>query len=181
MRARGLGNSVRVHARHAARSTCAPHATLLASGTLSTFMRMRLATSLLRAACVLALATPSVMRAQAAPSSASGAAGEAARQLAVGEQWFRAACLECHAGGTLANADFRLKWSGRSAQDLLGHIRTTMPQNNPGSLTPGTYAAISAYLLKLNGMAVTTRLVASDSASLTRLRLTFPASPGSTP
>lgn len=159
----------------------AVHATLLAPGTLATFTRMRLACAFRRAACVLALATPGLARAQAASAPSGAAAGETARQLAVGEQWFRAACVECHATGTLANADFRLKWAGRSAHDLLSHIRTTMPQNNPGSLTPGTYAAISAYLLKLNGMTVATRLVASDSAALATLRLTFPASSSSTP
>lgn len=110
------------------------------------------------------------------PSSDSLAAA-AARQLDVGEQWFRAACLECHAIRGLDNGDFRLKWGGRNAFDLFERIRSTMPESTPGSLTQGTYAAIVAYLMKLNGMPVGARRVSSDSTALALIRLTFPAVP----
>lgn len=125
----------------------------------------------LAAALVLSLGGVSAARAQATVLPADAAA----KQLDVGEQWFRSACIECHAVGALANGDFRLKWGGRSAWELFERIRSTMPETNPGSLTPGTYAAIAAYLIRLNGMSVATRLSASDSSALTKLRLTFPA------
>jgi len=130
-------------------------------------------------AAVVTLSTaiaPSPLRAQApAPTDPAAAAADAAKQLDLGEQWFRSACLECHAVGSLANADFRLKWGGRSAFDLFELIRSTMPEHEPGSLSVGTYASIVAYLMKVNGMPVGTSAVPSDSSGLALIRLAFPA------
>ncbi len=125
------------------------------------------------AGLLIACSAPALSAQQpTAPSDSLAAA--AARQLDLGEQWFRSACLECHAVRGLDNADFRLKWQGRSAYDLFERIRSTMPESKPGSLTQGTYAAIVAYLMKLNGMPVGARRVSSDSTALTTIRLTFP-------
>lgn len=136
---------------------------------------MRLRQLRLPLAALLAAGLPSVMRAQAEAVSADSAAAAAARQVAVGEQWFRSACLECHAARGLDNADFRLKWAGRSALDLFELIRSTMPDGKAGSLTPGTYAAIVSYLMRANGMPVGARRLSSDSSALMSIRLTFPA------
>lgn len=134
--------------------------------------------SLLAAALVAGLPALAEAQGPAAPDSAAAAA---ARQVDIGEQWFQSVCIQCHATGGLANADFRHNWSGRNAFDLLERIRSTMPQNRPGTLTQGTYVSIVAYLIKLNGMRVTTRLVSTDSSALAAIRLTFPASPAATP
>ncbi len=117
-----------------------------------------------------------------AQSSASGdsATAAAARQLDLGEQWYRSACAECHAVKALDNADFRHKWNGQSAFDLFSLIRNTMPESRPGSLTQGTYVAIVVYLMKLNGMPAGSRRLTSDSTALAALRLTFPAASTST-
>jgi S-disulfanyl-L-cysteine oxidoreductase SoxD len=121
---------------------------------------------------LLASASRAACAQSAAPLSASPVAG-AARQLDLGEQWFRSACLECHATRGLDNADFRLKWDGRNAFDLFERIRSTMPESRPGTLTQGTYASIVAYLMKLNGMKVGVTVVPSDSAALAAIRLRF--------
>jgi len=118
---------------------------------------------------------PVSLQAQPAATSADSPAAAVARQLDVGEQWFRSACMECHAIGTLTNPDFRLQWSGRSALDLFERIRSTMPANKPGTLSQGTYASIVAYLMKVNGMPASTRRLSSDSSALASIRLTFPA------
>lgn len=99
----------------------------------------------------------------------------ALRQVEVGEQWFRSVCLECHAQN-LSDPDFRLKWGGRSAYDLFDQIRTTMPESDPGSLTPETYTAVIAYLMKRNGMPVAPAVLSADSAALAAVKLTFPPS-----
>lgn len=101
----------------------------------------------------------------------------AARQVERGEQWFRSACLQCHAIGAVSNPDFRVKWGGRTALDLFGLISRTMPDGNPGSLSRGTYLAVTAYLLKLNGMPVAQAPLVGDSTALGGLRLAFPATP----
>lgn len=131
------------------------------------------------ALCAVAAGAPATLRAQEA-TAADSLAAAAARQLDVGEQWFKAACLECHASGNLTNPDFRLAWRGKSAFELFERIRSTMPQNKPGTLSQGTYASIVAYLMKVNGLAVGTRRLTSDSTSLASIRLTFPAASAAT-
>ncbi len=130
-------------------------------------------------ALLAALSAPSLAGAQSS-SGPSESAAAAARQLDLGEQWFRSACLECHAVRGLDNADFRLKWGGRNAFDLFERIRSTMPESKPGSLTQGTYAAIVAYLMKLNGMPPGVGRISSDSSALAAIRLTFPSSASTT-
>ena len=128
-------------------------------------------------AAVLLLAATLAEPARAQDPVRVDSAAAAAKQVELGEQWFRAACFECHASGGLSNADFRLKWSGRSVFELVEAIRSTMPESAPGSLTQGTYIAVVAYLIKTNGMPVGTNALPSDSAGLTTIKLTFaPAS-----
>ena len=139
--------------------------------------RPRLA-PLLATALLLTAALATTLRAQdPAPPDPVPAA---AKQIELGEQWFRAACFECHATGGLSNADFRLKWNGRSAFDLVESIRSTMPESAPGSLTQGTYVAVVAYLIRTNGMPVGTNALPADSAGLATIKLTF-APAASTP
>lgn len=127
-----------------------------------------------RVLVMLAVSLP--LRAQEAAAPADPAA-LAARQVERGEQWFRAACLECHAIGAVSNPDFRLKWGGRSAHDLFDLVARTMPDGNPGSLSRGAYLAITAYLMKLNGMPVAPAPLAADSTTLGGIRLAFPSTP----
>jgi len=131
-------------------------------------------------AALFIAATPARVSAQPAPASADSLAAAAARQLDVGEQWFRSVCMECHAMGNLTNPDFRLQWRGKSAFELFERIRSTMPANKPGTLSQGTYASIVAYLMKVNGMPVGARRVSSDSSALASIRLTFPAASAAT-
>ena len=126
------------------------------------------------ALAVLAWTSPLCAQDTAAPVDA---ATLAARQVERGAGWFRAACLECHALGAVSNPDFRLKWNGRSAHDLFDLISRTMPDGSPGSLGRGTYLAITAYLMQLNGMPVATAPLPADSTALGGIRLTFPSTP----
>ena len=81
-------------------------------------------------------------------------------QAARGELAFGAHCARCHGanlGGTgeapaLAGPQFLSDFDGLSAGDLFDRIRTTMPQDNPGSLTRDQLADILAFLLKANGL-----------------------------
>jgi mono/diheme cytochrome c family protein len=127
------------------------------------------------AAALLSLRTSCHAQSAAVAPSPDSVAAAAARQLTIGEHWFKSACLQCHATGGLANADFRLKWSGHTAYDLFERIRSTMPASQPGALTQGTYAAIVAYLLQQNGMRSSGRRISSDSTALATIRLTFTA------
>lgn len=68
-------------------------------------------------------------------------------------------CAACH-GATLAGIDvapplsgnaFLNNWNNTSAGDLFDRIHTTMPQNNPGSLSAKTVSDIEAYIFQVNG------------------------------
>jgi S-disulfanyl-L-cysteine oxidoreductase SoxD len=81
-------------------------------------------------------------------------------QAARGAQTFVASCAGCH-GGTLGGTgeapalvglQFLSDFNGLTLGDVFDRIRTSMPQNNPGSLTRDQYADTLAYILKANAM-----------------------------
>jgi len=83
--------------------------------------------------------------------AASLAWGAAARPN--GAALVREHCASCHgetlaggAGPALAGLAFTLRWGGKSAA-LYDLISTTMPPNEPASLSKAQYRAISLYLL----------------------------------
>jgi len=81
-------------------------------------------------------------------------------QAARGGAGFTAHCANCHGadlGGTgeapaLSGPKFLSDFDGLSLGDLFDRIRTTMPQDNPGSLPRDQVADILAYLLKANAL-----------------------------
>ena len=76
-------------------------------------------------------------------------------QAQAGQPIYRSRCAACHEGGgetgPLSGASFVNIWSTRSTRDLYSRIKTTMPLNNPGSLTDADAASVVAYVLKSNG------------------------------
>ena len=97
-------------------------------------------------------------RAAGAPTARPAAARQpvlegafTAAQAARGERTFDEVCAGCHDSGEFAGARFRLGWVDRSVGELFDIISTLMPEGDPGSLSPGEYAAVVAYLLQLNG------------------------------
>ena len=70
-----------------------------------------------------------------------------------GRDTFRAACTECHYSSEFSDAQFKFKWSRRSAGNLYQLIQTSMPETAPGSLQPEETVALVAYIMRLNGFA----------------------------
>ena len=82
-----------------------------------------------------------------------------ADQAERGKAAYAEQCAACH-GPTLAGIDvappltgsaFLNNWNNTSAGDLFERIHTTMPQNNPGSLSGKTVSDIEAYMFQANG------------------------------
>ena len=81
-------------------------------------------------------------------------------QAEAGSAVYSQACAACHLGNLtgsfeapeLAGPSFRDSWSARPVSDLLDLIRETMPPETPRSLTEEQYAAVTAYLLRENGV-----------------------------
>jgi mono/diheme cytochrome c family protein len=75
-----------------------------------------------------------------------------------GERAYGDSCANCHTADltgsqvvpALVGADFVTKWNGSMVGDLFELVRTTMPQDGPGSLSPAQYADVLAFMLNKN-------------------------------
>ncbi len=82
-----------------------------------------------------------------------------AAQASAGRTVYETACSRCHLPdfkGTfeappLAGANFMNTWRNRPTSDLFTRIRTSMPMNNPGSLSDEETVNLVAYILQANG------------------------------
>jgi S-disulfanyl-L-cysteine oxidoreductase SoxD len=91
-----------------------------------------------------------------------------------GGQAFEQECSFCHAPAEFSGRIFQLTWQGRSVGALFNELRTTMPLDNPGSLTPDQYAAVVAYLLGLNRYPAGEKPLPADPDALNRIRIEPP-------
>jgi alcohol dehydrogenase (cytochrome c) len=78
-------------------------------------------------------------------------------QAQAGQAVYNGRCASCHdAGGEtgrLSGAQFTDVWKTRTTRDLYTRIKTTMPFNDPGSLSDAAAASVVAYVLRSNGAA----------------------------
>ncbi len=95
-------------------------------------------------------------------------------QATRGQEVFTAICSECHEVEDLTNEDFRLNWDNTTLYELFDNIRTTMPDENPGTLTQQQYIDVTTYVLKLNKLPAGEVEFTGDSASASAVRLPLP-------
>ena len=87
--------------------------------------------------------------------------------------------MKCHgenlAGGeaapALAGAEWIPKWNGKTAGDLFGLIRKTMPTDDPGNLSSRQYSDIVAYILSGNEFPAGRKELDRDPAVLNEIRI----------
>lgn len=91
--------------------------------------------------------TGSAETASAQPALAVFTAEQAQR----GQRVFSTVCSVCHGRNEFRGPIFAFTWMAEPVGHLFEHISTNMPQDRPGSLSGGEYAAIVAYFLQLNG------------------------------
>jgi mono/diheme cytochrome c family protein len=92
--------------------------------------------------------------------SAQGGAAAAAGgdQQARGKMLYMDKCSSCHMENLKGTTEtppltgdmFWMNWETYSANNLVEQVRTTMPEDNPGSLMRQEYVDIIAYILKTN-------------------------------
>ncbi len=122
---------------------------------------------------------PASRPAPAAPLSVAAFLSDTAKlyteaQATDGAAVWTKTCASCHESKDVTSADFRTKWGGRALFELYEQIRTTMPDDGPGTLTAEEYTNSVAYILKLNGLpAGETKLVA-DSATMSGMKIELP-------
>jgi mono/diheme cytochrome c family protein len=88
-------------------------------------------------------------------------------------------CSGCHGtnfggGGevpALAGSGFREHWFVGSPALFMAYISANMPQSDPGSLPPQTYADIAAYLMSHNRVGAGATELPTDPAALSNITL----------
>jgi S-disulfanyl-L-cysteine oxidoreductase SoxD len=99
-----------------------------------------------------------------------------AAQADRGQQAVQQNCATCHSPADWAHERFISDWAGHSVGELHSQIRTTMPFNSPGKLTPAQYADIVAYMLKINNVPAGQTELPSSDEGLKLIAVTRPAS-----
>ena len=103
-----------------------------------------------------------------------------AAQASAGGTIFAQTCATCHgsqlegvAGPALKGNIFHQMAAAQNlnAQSLLAVVSQTMPQDNPGTLTPVQYSALVAFILQQNGYPAGTAELSATSPNLKDLSL----------
>lgn len=108
--------------------------------------------------------------AQPAQSASLYTADQAAR----GERVYANVCVECHEKLEYTGPEFRAKWNNRPAFELFDLVRSTMPDENPGTLPTQDYADVLAYMMKLNGVPAGKTPMPVDEETLKKLKIVIP-------
>lgn len=127
-------------------------------------MRRRISTAVL-----FSLLPCSVAVAQDTAAADSVEGVYTAEQSARGEKLFRQYCGACHASAEFKGAFFMNRWGVGTVYQLFDFLRTQMPIDNPGKLTPEEYVAVIAYVFELNGFPQGETALPTDAEALRAL------------
>jgi S-disulfanyl-L-cysteine oxidoreductase SoxD len=95
-----------------------------------------------------------------------------------GEALYKKFCAECHADGltgveqapALTGVAFASNWDTTPLVELFDRMRTSMPENNPGSLSRQQNADILAHVLHVNQFPTGAAALPTDDLSLRQIR-----------
>jgi len=126
----------------------------------------------------VAVAMTALVSAQANKTVWDGVYSDA--QAGRGKRAYIDNCASCHneglQGGDLApelkGESFLLRWNDKSMLELVDRTQKTMPQDNPGGLSPQVNADIIAYVLQVNKMAAGSADLPTDAAALKAITIT---------
>ena len=129
-------------------------------------------------AAVAALFVPWTLHVNAAESIWSGSYTEA--QAERGAEDYSARCAACHGADLrgdshavgLVGMGFMFLWEGKSLGELYSTIRNDMPQDQPRSLSKGSYEDILAFILKSNKFPAGDTELESGENALDKLMIT---------
>lgn len=92
-------------------------------------------------------------------------------QAARGDTEHQTNCTTCHGTEKYTGDAFKQAWVGRTAFDLFDQLKTTMPDDNPGSLSTQQYVDIIAYIFKSNGYPAGTEVLPADPEALRVIKI----------
>jgi mono/diheme cytochrome c family protein len=96
-----------------------------------------------------------------------------------GERVASAYCSGCHgpdleggdSGPRLVGPMFLMSWRDRTVGDLFAFVKTEMPADAPGSLSPQDTANVIAYILELNKSPAGTQVLPVTREELNRIKI----------
>jgi cytochrome c5 len=91
-------------------------------------------------------------------------------QAAKGKDVFLGQCQSCHTNADLTSADFKADWVGKMLSEFFTFLKETMPESEPGALSNEQYAAVTAYVLQLNGLPAGALPLATTADSLAAIK-----------
>ena len=107
----------------------------------------------------------SVIGARQTPSKSVNDGVYTGDQAARGERVFNAKCGSCHAPGRFIGDDLFKPWADKPLFELFEIARSSMPEDNPGTLPVQEYADVIAFFLQLNKYPTgSDELIASEEA-----------------
>jgi mono/diheme cytochrome c family protein len=133
-----------------------------------------------RVELLLVCAAAGALAAGAVLAQSGGPAIYTADQATQGAGVYQAQCAACHgnamegvAGPALKGTQFKAmaQAQGLNAQSLLLVVSQSMPQSDPGSLTPEQYNQVVAYILQQNGYPAGSTPLTPTAANLKDLDL----------
>ena len=126
----------------------------------------------------LAMAGPVGMAQQRAPDEAPRSLRDgvySARQVEQGAGVFEDFCSECLQPEQFTDSGLIDWWTGASVADLFNFVRSSMPEDSPGLLSPSEYADILAFIFSINGLPTGETEMSSDTELLQQIRIEGPA------
>lgn len=96
-------------------------------------------------------------------------------QATRGEETYFNICVACHPVATYTGPAFQASWANRPLLDLYQVIKTTMPKNDPGTLSSTEVIQMIAYILKLNEVPDGKSDLPATAAALKKIRIETPS------
>ena len=87
-----------------------------------------------------------------------------------GQDVYAGNCKSCHTPESHTGPIFTSKWNGKPLLELYAYVRDLMPKNDPGTLSPEEYAAVVAYMLRMNRQPMGDVDLPTDTVALRAIR-----------
>lgn len=137
-------------------------------------VRGRLALSVLASLMFASVARAQDTAAAAAPERPTSSGVFSTKQAERGEGVYKTSCQSCHAKSEYTGDKFKVAWVTKSAYDVFDQIRTTMPEDNPGSLERQQYIDVLAYIFSLNAYPAGANDLPAEDDGLKKIRIDNP-------
>lgn len=94
-----------------------------------------------------------------------------AAQAERGDKVFQKVCVECHELGEFMESLFDKEWLGKTLFDFFDLVKTTMPDDKPGTLKSEDVLDVIGYIFKLNAYPAGTADLPADPEKMKLIQI----------